>query len=191
MAGQDSALDALRGGLEAEFGEQAAFAMEEDIRQVLGKPIAAWLDGDFVKWHTKLYKSRPVVWHLASPRNTFGCFLYLHKLDRDTLRKVQTLYLWPFRRGVQSELEAARREAQAGAAGAGKRVEQAELALEDLAEFEKRLLRVIQAEVKCDIPNWAEGPYRHGAYDLVLDDGVKVNIEPLQAGEVLRYRKMV
>jgi len=70
-------------------------------------------------------------------------------------------------------------------------IEQAETALDDLAEFERRLLSVIQAEVECEIPDWAEGPFRGGVYDPVLDDGVKVNIAPLQEAEVLRYRKVV
>lgn len=30
-----------------------------------------------------------------------------------------------------------------------------------------------------------------GSYDPVLDDGVQVNIMPLQAGALLRYKKMV
>jgi hypothetical protein len=178
-------------GLEAEFGEAAAFRMESDIGQVLGQPLADWLDGPFVKWHTSLYKRRPLVWHLASSKNGFGCFIHIHKLDADTLRKVQTLYLWPRRRAVESERDEAIRAKTAGAAGASRRLDAAEALLDDLAEFEKRLLSVIQAQVKCEIPEWAEGPFRNGVYDPVLDDGVKVNITPLQEAGVLRYGKVV
>jgi len=178
-------------GLEAESGEAAAFKMESDIGTVLGQPLADWLDGSFVKWHTSLYKRRPVVWHLASPRNGFGCFIHIHKLDADTLRKVQTLYLWPRRRAVESERDEAIRAKQTGAAGASRRLEAAEALLDDLAEFERRVLSVIQAQVTCEIPDWAEGPFRGGVYDPVLDDGVKVNITPLQEAGVLRYGKVV
>ena len=191
VAGEVSSLDAVRHGLEAEFGEAAAFRMESDIGQVLGQPLADWLDGPFIKWHTPLYKRRPIIWHLASPKNAFGCFVYLHKLDADTLRKVQTLYLWPRRRGVEAERDEAIRAKTAGATGAARRLEAAEALLDDLAEFEKRLLSVIQAQVKCEIPEWAEGPFRNGVYDPVLDDGVKVNITPLQEAGVLRYGKVV
>jgi hypothetical protein len=184
-AGQATALDEVRRRMEAEFGEEAAFKMETDIKRVLGRDIADWLDGPFVKWHTKLYKKRPIIWHLASLRNLFACFVYIHKLDRDTLRKVQTLYLWPRRRAVEAELETARAEK------AHRRIDQAEAVLDDLAEFEKRLLAVIQGEVECDLPDWAEGPYRGGVYDPVLDDGVQVNIAPLQEAGVLRYRRVV
>ena len=184
-AGQPTALDEVRHGLEAEFGEAAAFRMEPEIKKVLGRDIGDWLDRDFFKWHVRLYKRRPVVWHLVSPSNTFACFLHIHKLDQDTLRKVQTLYLWPRRRAAEAEL------ASAKADNAARRIEQAEAILGDLAEFEKRLLIVIQAQVECDVPDWAEGPFRGGVYDPVLDDGVKVNITPLQEAEVLRYRKVV
>lgn len=183
--GQATALDEIQDRLEAEFGEAAAFHMEGEIKQVLGRDITDWLDREFFKWHVKLYKSRPLVWHLASPGNHFACFLHLHKLDRDTLRKVQTLYLWPRRRSAESELDAAK------AAESPRRIEAAETVLDDLAEFEKRLLAVIQAQVACEIPDWAEGPYREGVYDPVLDDGVKVNIMPLQEAGLLRYGKVV
>ncbi len=183
--GQLTALDEVRRWMEAEFAEDAAFRMETDIKQVLGKSIADWLDAPFFKWHTKLYKRRPIIWHLASPGNAFGCFVYLHKLDRDTLRKVQTQYLWPRRRAAEAELEAAKADK------ASRRIERAEAVLDDLADFEKRLLSVIQAQVNCDIPDWAEGPFRGGVYDPVLDDGVKVNISPLQEAGVLRHRKVV
>ncbi len=162
--------------------------MESDIGQVLGQPLADWLDGPFIKWHTPLYKRRPVVWHLASLKNGIGCFVYLHKLDADTLRKVQTLYFWFRRRGIEAERDEAIR---ARAAGAARRLEAAEALLDDLAEFEKWLLGVIQAQVKCEIPEWAEGPFRDGVYDPVLDDGVKVNITPLQEARVLRCGKVV
>ncbi len=54
---------------------------------------------------------------------------------------MQTLYLWPARRRQESQ----RSTAQARNDPAG--VEAAELALEALEEFEKRLLSVIQAQV--------------------------------------------
>ncbi len=72
-----------------------------------------------------------------------------------------------------------------------RRIEQAEAVLDDLAASEKRLLAVIQSQVECEVPGWAEGPFRGGVYDPVLDDGVKVNITPLQEAGLLRYRKVV
>ena len=185
--GHETALEAVRRGLAGLFGEQAAFHMEGELKQVLGRDLGAWLESDFIKWHTQLYKQRPVIWQLSSgdSRNTFGLFLYIHALDGDTLRKVQTQYLWAQRRAFESERDTAR------AAEAYARVMAAEQALETLAAFEARLQAVIRGDVAVETPAWAAGPYRAGVYDPVLDDGVKVNIEPLQAGGLLRYKKMV
>jgi hypothetical protein len=166
--GELTALDRLREGLEAALGADVAFRLEDEAGRVLGKPVASWLDGDFSQWHTKLYKRRPVIWHIASPRGTFGAFVYYHKLDRDTLRKVRNIYLRALRDGLGRELEAARSDKDY------KAVDRLETALDDLTVLDERLGQIIEA-----------------GYDPVIDDGVKSNILPLQEAEVLRYKKVV
>jgi hypothetical protein len=167
-AGELTALKRLRERLEVAFGADVAFRLEDEAGRVLGKPIASWLDGDFSQWHTKLYKRRPVIWHIASPRGTFGAFVYYHKLDRDTLRKVRNVYLRTLRDGLGRELEAARSDQDY------KAVDRLESALDDLTVLAERLERVIEA-----------------GYDPVIGDGVKANILPLQEAGVLRHKKVV
>ncbi len=167
-SGQATALERLRDGLEATFGAEAAFRLEDDAGQVLGKSLDRWLEGDFIQWHTKLYKRRPVIWHVASPRGTFGALVYYHKLDRDTLPKLRNVYLRTLRDGLGRELEAARSDQDY------KAVDRLETALDDLTVLDERLGQVIEA-----------------GYALVIDDGVKSNILPLQEAEVLRYKKVV
>jgi hypothetical protein len=183
--GEATVLERLRERLAAAFGEEAAFQLEDDAGQVMGRPVANWLDGQFIKWHTKLYNKRPIIWHLASPRNDFGLLLYYHKLDRDTLRKVRTLYIRTARERAQAALHRARER------GDEAEVSDRERFLDELAVLDERLLAVINGDVSSKPPKWAAGPYRNGLYDPVIDDGVKVNIMPLQKGEVLRYKRMV
>ncbi len=63
----------------------------------------------------------------------------------------------------------------------------------DLEECDRRLERVIQGTVEVDLPEWAVGPYRNGQppYHPDLDDGVKVNLLPLQAAGLLPVKKVV
>jgi hypothetical protein len=166
--GEATVLDRLREGLEAAFGAEAAFRLEDDAGRVLGKSLDRWLEGEFSQWHTKLYKRRPVIWHIASPRGTFGTLVYYHKLDRDTLPKLRNVYLRTLRDGLGRELERARSEKDY------KAVDRLEAALDDLTVLDERLERVIEA-----------------GYDPVIDNGVKANILPLQEAEVLRHRKVV
>ena len=70
-------------------------------------------------------------------------------------------------------------------------MEKIEAVLDDLANFEKSLVDVIEGRVKCEFPDWAEGPYRNGAYDPVQDDGVAINILPLQNAGLLAKTKVV
>jgi len=111
-----------------------------------------------------------------------------HKLTRDTLPKVQTLYLWP-------QIESARtRLAGARAGGASmKAVGDLEDEIGDLEECNRRLEAVIQGTVKVDLPDWARGPYRNGQppYDPDLDDGVRANLLPAQEAGLLPGKKVV
>ena len=187
--GYPTVLMAVRAGLEKQFGEAAAFQMETDAAAYLGRPLADWLTKSFWKdYHVKWYKNHPVLWQLQSQKGQFACLVTIHKLGRDTLSKVRTQYLWTVRNAMQEELESARREESEGNKSAARRVANLEAALDDLLAFDSALTDVIEARVKCDVPEWAQGPYRKGGYDPVLDDGVAVNILPLQAAGLLAKR---
>ena len=166
--GELTLLERLRQRLEAAFSADIAFQLEDHAGQVLGKSVDRWLEGDFIQWHTKLYKRRPVIWHIASPRRAFGTFIHYHKLDRDTLRKVRNVYLRALRDGLGRGLEQARSDEDY------KAVDRLETALDDMRVLDERLAGVIEA-----------------GYDPVIDDGVKANILPLQEAEMLRQKKVV
>lgn len=110
-----------------------------------------------------------------------------HRLDRDTLPKVRSQYLWPQMESVRTRLAAAR--AQEAVAT----IAQLEEELEDLKDFEERLDSVIQGTVKVKLPNWANGPYRNGEppYDPDLNNGVKVNLLPIQEARLLPVKQVL
>lgn len=163
--GHATVLEQLRQQMEMEFGAEAAFQLEDDARKELGRSIEAWLYGPFTKWHTSLYKERPILWHLASPNSNFGVLLHYHKLDKDTLPKIRNVYLRTTRDSLRRQLDAARE------AKDYKTVGQLEAALEDLTDMDGRLQAVIEA-----------------GYEPAIDDGVKANILPLQEAGLLRYK---
>jgi hypothetical protein len=182
----------VQAGLEKYFGENEAYQVELDSADYLGRPLGEWLLKKFWKdFHIKWYKKRPILWQLQSPKGHFACLVHIHKMDRDTLPKVRSQYLWPARNACQAALESARLQEDAGERTAAKEVARLETMLDDLNDFEERLGDVIEARVQCDTPDWAQGPYRNGAYDPVLDDGVKVNILPLQEAGILAKKKVV
>jgi hypothetical protein len=191
-SGQASVLHQVQTELETHFGESAAYQVELDSADYLGRPLGEWLLKTFWKdYHVKWYENRPVLWQLQSQKGHFACLVYIHKMDRDTLPKVRSQYLWASRNACQAALESARLREDSGDKGAAREVADLESMLDDLNDFERRLSDVIEARIPCDIPDWAQGPYRNGAYDPVLDDGVKVNILPLQEAGLLAKNKVV
>jgi len=186
-------VDRIRAQLEAQFGPAVAYQLEQDAAPYLGRPLEEWLRRDyFARFHVKLYKNRPILWHLASPKGYFAVLVDYHRLTHDTLLRVQTLYLWPQMEEVRTRLAAAR-TALLSVRPAVKAIADLEDELADLEECNARLERVIQGAVEVDLPEWANGPYRNGAapYNPDLDDGVRVNLLPVQEAGLLPVRKVV
>jgi len=186
-------VDRVRAQLEARFGPAVAYQLEQDAAPYLGRPLEEWLRRDFfARFHVKLYKNRPILWHLASPKGYFAVLVDYHRLTHDVLPKVQTLYLWPQMEEVRTRLAAARTELLSVVPSV-KAIADLEDELADLEECNARLERVIQGTVEVDLPEWANGPYRNGAapYHPDLDDGVRVNLLPLQEAGLLPVKKVV
>ena len=191
-SGHATVLRHIQSGLEEHFGERAAYQVEIDSADYLGRPLGEWLVKNFWKdFHVKWYRNRPILWQIQSQNGSFACLVHIHKMDRDTLPKIRSQYFWLTRNACQAALESARLREESGDRSAAKEVAKLEAMLDDLNDFEKRLTSVIEARVKCIIPDWAQGPYRNGVYDPVLDDGVAVNILPLQEAGLLAKVKVV
>ena len=181
-------VDRVRAQLEAQFGSSVAYQLEQEGAEYLGRPVEEWLQRYFfARFHVKLYKKRPVLWHLTSPRRYFAVMVDYHRMTHDTLPKVQSLYLWPHKEEVRTRLAAAQADEAANA------IARLEDELADLEDCNARLERVIQATVEISLPDWANGPYRDGKapYNPDIDDGVKVNLLPIQEAGLLPVKKVV
>ena len=207
MAGETSLLDRVHQALAVLFPAQNVNQVEVEIanelkRKVKGyKPAAGigeWLENVYFDYHVALYKKRPVIWHIASRQGgapfAFGVLCHYHRFDANRMAKLRSGYL-------RDAIETFRREAAlAGREGrAGDRVEQ-QARLEE-AETLDRQLQAVQ-EGRRDGPEGGERDYRiltpwksaderPTGWDPDVDDGVKVNIAPLQKAGVLRSAKVV
>lgn len=184
------------------FGAVAMPSVEQELREALGKSLDEWLATDFSSYHTGLYRLRPIIWQIASrPRGVpaFGCFVSWHKLDADTLRKVQEVYLRPALEGAQREAERlAAQYAQKKAAGATMRElreaerawRQAEGRAGELRSLSERIQRLFQPQ-RLSLQSrsaWVVEKVNEivaQGYHPNRDYGVRVNIEPLKQAGVL------
>ncbi len=160
--------------------------------------LGAWLDNAFFEYHCGLYKSRPIFWHIASAQGTarfaFGALVHYHRFDRNRLAKLRATYL-------RDAIEEFRRESGlADKAGATAdrlewqaRLEEAQaldLKLQAIQEGHHEGAEGGERDYRILTP-WKAPNERPKGWDPDLDDGVKVNIEPLQKAGVLRIAKVV
>jgi hypothetical protein len=154
-----------------------------------------WLANAFFEYHATLYRSRPIYWHVASAQGSapfaFGALVHYHRFDKNRLAKLRASYL-------RDTIEELRREA--GLADKDGRAEdriELQEKLEQCQALDKKL-KLIQ-EGHLDGPEGGEGDFRiltpwkePGArpkgWNPDLDDGVRVNIAPLDRAGALRVR---
>jgi len=195
------------------FGEDAMPTVEREIREALGRPLDEWLAREFFSYHLRLYRLRPVVWQVVPSQGgssrrssrtnpspeTFSVFLYWHKLDADTLRKVRSVYLQPYLDSASRVVrEAQRRLLELQSSGASMRTlrdAERELneararkeALRRLADAIDALLRPHGLEVQSR-SEWVKEKVNEivsQGYHPNRDYGVRVNIEPLKQAGIL------
>ena len=207
LSGETSLLDRVHEELAELFPEQDVNQVEIEIanelkRRVKGyRPAASigeWLENVYFDYHTALYKKRPIVWHVASSQGTmpfaFGALCHYHRFDANRMAKLRAGYL-------RDAIETFRREAAlAGREGrADERVE-LQARLEEAQAFDGKLQAVQEGHHEGPedgdrdyriLTPWKSPDERPTGWDPDIDDGVKVNIGPLQRAGVLRSAGVV
>ncbi len=212
----------VRARLAEDFGPDRAGAVEREVHEITGKPLALWLASDFFRRHISQFRKRPIAWQLTSTPASNGkrrgrspsqgapalaCLVYYHRLDADLLPKLRTQYIGPLRTSLQTELGALEKMPERSADQDARRLE-LEGKLEELKAFDTRLEQVIalgfaapaldKIVAKESLDRWtsqdgrARSPDTPDAflaqerrYDPDLNDGVRVNIAPLQRAGLL------
>ena len=207
LSGQTSLLDRVHEELAALFPEQDVNQVEVEIanelkRRVKGyRPAASigeWLETVYFDYHAALYKKRPVIWHLASSQGAapfeFGALCHYHKFDANRMAKLRSSYL-------RDAIETFRREAAlAGREGRAEDRIELQARLEEAQAFDRKLQAVQEGHHEGPeggdrdyriLTPWKSADERPTGWDPDIDDGVKMNIAPLQRAGVLRSAKVV
>ena len=207
LSGEASLLDRVHEELAALFPEQDVNQVEVEIanelkRTVKGYKQAAsireWLENVYFDYHAALYKKRPIVWHVASSqgaaRFAFGALCHYHRFDANRMAKLRAGYL-------RDAIETFRREA--ALAGRESRTDERielQARLEEAQALDGKLQAVQEGRHEGPeggdrdyriLTPWKSADERPKGWDPDIDDGVKVNIAPLQKAGVLRSAKVV
>ena len=203
----DNLFKKVRELIAQDFGKGRIDEIELEISEILGKSLKRWLAEDYFNFHVSLYRRRPIFWQLTSSRlgrsklpGVFSCFIYYHKLDRDTIPKILGFYVKPVKDKLYRERERIFNNLKkAKDSGNKKRINELSKAYEDILDrideiekFEKALNtlhnpRRDKTKLKEDA-RWVEraiAEIRDDGWKPKIDYGVRVNIEPLKELKLL------
>jgi hypothetical protein len=209
-SGEPTLADRLRARLRSEEGDLGAQRAEALLQELTGQTLEAWLRRDFFKRHVSQFKKRPIAWHLASSpaaggrkrsgEPAFECMLYYHATNTDILARIRTQYVDRLVERQRRLLDQARHAADdsAAAAALGR--------LAELEDFAARLRAVEDQGFACQeldgyltnepldrwsgdgwlsLPSHDDLRAHERAWRVDINDGVRVNIAPLQAAGLL------
>jgi len=191
--GEETLVERFRHFLDTEFGADRGREVELELTNALGwKPgvewgkqtpldLRRWFEREFFKRHVSQFKKRPIAWHLKSPKGSIHLVVYYHNFNRDRLALLRARYLGSLHQEIQGELGAARSEGYDDRANVA-RVDALEERLIDLEAFDGKLAQLQEgrdrnARIWCPWKTPEEQP--HG-WDPDINDGVRVNVAPLQ-----------
>ena len=221
-------IERLRDRLAYDFGSDRVGAIEREFEEILGKPLAAWLESDFFKHHISHFKRRPIAWQIQSePPSGNGAsgkgknsrkltrrrapllsyLVYSHRLDDGLLETLRVGHIGQLRKSLQTE-HSGLSDMKTRTPDQDVRRAELEVQIEELSEFDQRLQALIERgftssalEKIADkeiIDKWTSRDGKAVAaasrdsfvaqeqrYDPDVNDGVRVNIAPLQKAGLL------
>jgi hypothetical protein len=152
-----------------------------------------WLANAYFEYHAGLYKSRPIYWHVASAQGTspfaFGALVHYHRFDKNRMAEAARELRARHHRGASP-----RRRTRRQGGRTDDRVE-LQAKLEEVQALDKKLQLIQEGHHEGAeggdrdfriLTPWKEPAKRPKGWSPDLDDGVKVNIAPLDRAGVLR-----
>jgi hypothetical protein len=212
--GKATLAEQVRARLQVEDGELGVQQTEALLAELMHMSLEEWLRKRFFPRHVSQFKYRPIAWHLIStPINigkkkrgasrsgpAFECFLYYHACSGDALARIRTQYVEPLMRAERQRMEdASLVKDETASSIAHDRLQELAAFVEQLRLVEERgfacpELDKIMAEEPLDRwsgdgyvpPNSRDELLHHEqAWHVDINDGVRVNIAPLQLAGIL------
>jgi hypothetical protein len=212
--GEAALTEQVRARLRTENGELGVQQTEALLTELTGLSLEEWLRRRFFARHVSQFKYRPIAWHLASnPTNSakkkhdvsqrnpaFECLLYYHACSGDALARIRTQYVEPLLRAERQKIQdASLVQDETTTMLANERIQELEAFVAKLRLIEEQgficseLDNLIAVE---PLDRWSGDGYlapvsreellrNEQTWHVDINDGVRVNIAPLQLAGVL------
>ena len=195
-------IDRVRSQIALLFPDRDVSVVEVEIsnelkRRIKGydraESIQEWLENSFFQYHIALYDKRPIFWHISSKQGKGACafdaLIHYHRFDKEGMAKLRSTFL----REIIGTLR--REAAMAGQDGRTEDRLELHANLEEAQNLDQRLQWIQEGlhggSVDYRIlPSWKPESERPNGWNPDINDGIKVNLEPLQRAGVLRIAEV-
>ncbi len=142
-----------------------------------GKSLEIWLRDQFFEQHCKRFHHRPFIWHVWDGlKDGFAALVNYHLLDTRNLERLIHTYLGDWIRTQEQ--------------GVQESVDGAQIRLAAARNLKGQLELILEGEDPYDIfVRWKPLDQQPIGWNPDLNDGVRLNIRPFMAAEVLRHNK--
>lgn len=159
----DDALNRLKNVMHAIWGEDTLTENINFLQECLGMDLHKWLTTKFWGYHTSMYKKKPIYWLFTSnpkkPQNAaFRVLVYMHRMDKFTVQKIQRKYLHPHQEFIKHERDRLSEN-------------EANLSKQEI----KKLEQYRNWEIECRDYNEVLKELANQQIEIDLDDGVALN----------------
>jgi hypothetical protein len=179
IMGKAPAAERLRELLARAWGKDWNATVLEDLlaqADYAGKTLDDWLRDAFFEKHCALFHNRPFIWHIwDGHKSGFSALVNYHQLTHANLEKLTYAYLGDWIRRQQAAVDA-------GEAGSDAR-------LQATKQLQSRLKLILEGEPPYDIfARWKPPAKQAIGWRPDINDGVRMNIRPFAAADILRKR---
>jgi hypothetical protein len=131
--------------------------------ECLGMNLHNWLNERFWNYHTGMYKKKPIYWLFSSnpgkpQKAAFKVLVYMHRMDKYTVQRIQRNYLHPHQEYIQGEIDRLRENEDNLSRNEQKRLDIFENWKTECIDYNEVLKELANKQIEFD-----------------LDDGVSVN----------------
>ena len=176
--GEAPAAERLRGGLVQALGkfDLRALIASAGPKGSTYETLEEWLRDEFFEQHCALFHQRPFLWHVWDGlKNGFSALVNYHQLTHANLEKLTYAYLGDWIRRQQAAVDV-------GESGSDTRLQAAK-------QLQARLKLILEGEPPYDIfVRWKPLSKQAIGWHPDLNDGVRMNIRPFAAADILRKR---
>ena len=177
--GKAPASERLRELLARAWDKDWSATVQEDLLAQVdyaGETLDDWLRDAFFDQHCALFHQRPFIWHIwDGHKSGFSALVNYHQLTHANLEKLTYAYLGDWVRRQQAAVDA-------GEAGSDARLQSAK-------QLQSTLKLILEGEPPYDVfVRWKPLSKQTIGWRPDINDGVRMNIRPFAAADILRKR---